>query len=158
MSDTPPTISLRPASPADVWRIRRLVWQAKINPFGLDWQHFIVACTSGGQIIGCGQVKIHAGGARELASITVQPAWRHQGHATAIIRRLLAEHPGTLYLTCRSELGPFYHRFDFRAIEEAQMPLYFRRISRLVRWFNRFRGVRSGLLVMKRNGSGEVLS
>lgn len=153
MIDSPQAISLRPANPSDSWSIRRLVWQAQINPFGLDWQHFIVACAPDGQIIGCGQVKTHADGARELASIAVQPAWQHQGHATAIIQRLLKEHPDTLYLTCRSQLGPFYHRFDFRAIQEAQMPPYFRRISRLVRWFNRFRGGQSGLLVMKHPGS-----
>ena len=158
MSESPQTISLRPANPTDSWSIRRLIWRARINPLGLDWQRFIVACAPDGRVVGCGQVKTHPDGAKELASIAVLPAWQHQGLATAIIQRLLDETSDTLYLTCRSQLGPFYHRFDFRAIEEAQMPLYFRRISRLVRWTNRFRADGSGLLVMKRPSNGTVIS
>lgn len=152
------TIRLRPANPADSWHIRRLVWQSKINPIGLDWQHFIVACDQDGQIIGCGQVKTHDSGAEELASIAVKKAWQRQGIATTIIQHLLDEHSGILYLMCRSQLGPFYHRFNFRAIEEAQMPVYFRRISRLVRWLNYFRPGREGLMVMKRPSNNATLT
>lgn len=158
MKASPLAISLRPANPTDAGSLRRLVWRARINPFGLRWQHFIVACAPDGRVVGCGQVRIHADGARELASIAVQPDWQHQGVATAIIQRLLAEHTEALYLMCRTSLGPFYHRFDFRAIEEAQMPPHFRRLSRLARWLNRLRADGSGLLVMKRPGNGKVLS
>ena len=154
MSDILLTVQLRPAQAKDAWHIRWLVWQSRINPFGLHWQRFMIASAPDEQVIGCGQVKTHADGVQELASIAVKPAWRHRQVASAIIERLLEEHPGTLYLMCRSQLGPFYHRFNFLAIEEAQMPPYFRRISRLVRWLNRFRSDRAGLLVMRRSNSG----
>lgn len=147
------SVHIRPATQADAWPIRQLVWRSRLNPTDLDWQRFIVATDGNRQLIGCGQVKPHEDGTRELASIAVAQGWRGQGIASAIIDRLLNEHPGTLYLMCRSRLGPFYHRFDFRSIEEAQMPPYFRRVSRLVRWLNRFRSGREGLMVMKRPGN-----
>lgn len=143
--------TLRPAAQGDAWRIRWLIWRSGINPTDLDWRRFIVAVDAHGRLIGCGQVKPHTDGAYELASIAVERGWRQHGIASAIIQRLLQLHPDTLYLMCRSPLGPFYHRFDFRSIEEAQMPPYFRRISRIVRWLNRFRPGRQGLMVMKRS-------
>jgi N-acetylglutamate synthase-like GNAT family acetyltransferase len=144
---------LRPAVQEDSWRIRWLVWRSGINPTDLDWRRFTVAVDSTGSLIGCGQIKLHPDGSHELASIAVERRWRAKGVASAIIQRLLQRHQGSLYLMCRSPLGPFYHRFDFRSIEEAQMPAYFRKISRLVRWLNRFRPGRQGLMVMKRPGS-----
>jgi len=144
--------TLRPATQADAWSIRWLVWRAALNPTDLAWQRFIVATGPDGKVIGCGQIKPHKDGTHELASITVERQWRGQGVASAVIQRLIQQHPDTLYLMCRSPLGPFYHRFDFRSIEEAQMPPYFRSVSRLVRKLNRLRPGREGLLVMKRPG------
>jgi N-acetylglutamate synthase-like GNAT family acetyltransferase len=144
--------SLRPALQEDSWRVRWLIWRSGINPTDLDWRRFIIAVDASGRMIGCGQVKPHPDGSQELASIAVERRWQARGVGSAIIQRLLELHPQPLYLMCRSPLGPFYHRFDFRSIEEAQMPPYFRKLSRLVRWMNRFRPGRQGLLVMKRPG------
>ena len=142
--------TLRRATRADARIIRSLVNQEHLNPMNLDWRHFIVAESAQGQIVGCGQVKTHSDGARELASLVVIPDWRLRGVAKAIIETLLAEYPGDLYLTCRSSLGVFYMRFGFRVVEEASMPPYFRRLSRLVRWLVRLLHSQEGLLVMKR--------
>jgi N-acetylglutamate synthase-like GNAT family acetyltransferase len=141
--------SLRPATRSDQVRIRSLIRTVRINPTGLDWPRFVVAVTSSGELIGCGQVKTHADGSRELASIAVAPDYRGEGVARAIIEHLINIHPKPLYLTCRSSLEPFYQQFGFQTIPNNQMPPYFRRISRLAKilfWLIR-RG--EGLAVMQ---------
>jgi N-acetylglutamate synthase-like GNAT family acetyltransferase len=143
---------LRQAVRADSGAIRALVYQAWLNPFGLNWRRFVIAESAQGQVIGCGQVKVHGDGSRELASIVVSPDWRLRGVAKALIEHLVGTHPKPIYLTCRSSLGKFYLRFGFRVIEEAKMPPYFQRISRLYRLFRRFFPTGEGLLVMKHPG------
>lgn len=145
--------ALRPARRSDAGEIRLLVNQAHLNPVGLDWRRFIIAESAQGRLIACGQVKPHAGGIYELASIAVAPAWQLRGVGRAIIENLLAAHPGALYLMCRASLGKFYMRFGFRVVEEANMPPYFRIISRLFRWLKRLHPGGEALLVMKRPAS-----
>ncbi len=141
-------ISLRPATQADDAAIKALIRSAQINPMDLDWRRFLLAVTREGEMVGCGQVKPHSDGTRELASIAVRPAWRGQGIAHLIIERLLAESPRPLYLTCASRLGPFYEKFGFRVLSESEMTPYFRRLSRLATAFMKMaRG--QTLLVMK---------
>ena len=142
--------ALRPATSADFPAIRGLIRLVQINPIDLDWQRFVIAVTPEGEMIGSGQVKPHGDGSRELASIAVTPPWRKQGVARAIIEYLTANEPGTLYLTCRANLGPFYTRFGFKAIEQQEMPPYFRRISRLMKALGILHVVGERLLVMKR--------
>jgi N-acetylglutamate synthase-like GNAT family acetyltransferase len=144
-------ITLRAASETDAGIIRDLVHSGRINPTGLDWQRFILAQTAEGEVIGCGQVKPHRDGSKELASIVVHPDWRGRGVARKIIEELLASHPGELYLMCRSELGSLYEKFGFRAIQPGEMPKYFRRISRLAGLLESLAREESSLLVMKRD-------
>lgn len=150
--------SLRPATAEDFPSIRKLVFDVRINPMGLDWRRFVLACaesTAGEctQIVGCGQVKPHKDGSWELASIAVAPEWRGHGAARAVIERLIAlhfaAHPGQpLHLTCRSHLGPLYEKFGFRAVGESEMPPYFRNISRLARLAGKIGLIPADLLVM----------
>lgn len=142
--------TLRPAAETDAGTIRRIIYQARINPMSLHWQRFILAVDEQGEVIGCGQVKPHRDGALELASIAVVPAWQGQGVASQIIQHLLAQHPGRLYLTCRSSLVPFYERFGFQVISLDQMPPYFRRMARLFNRFQPFLRPGEGLSVMRR--------
>ncbi len=142
--------TLRQAKRTDAAVIRAMVNREHLNPFNLNWEHFIVAESDQGQVVGCGQVKTHFDGSRELASIVVAPDWRRGGVATAMIEHLLEAHPGELYLTCGSALGEYYQRFGFRVLAEADMPPYFRRLSRLVNWPLRLLHRADILLVMKR--------
>lgn len=128
-----PSYILRPALQSDQASIRSLIFKVGINPIGLNWRRFLVAVTPERSLIACGQIKPHSDGSCELASIAVQPDWQGIGLGTAIIEALLASHHGDLYLTCRSRLGPFYEKFGFRTLSEAEMPPYFRRIARLAR-------------------------
>ncbi len=142
-------LTYRPATRADAAAIRALIRQVRINPTGLDWRRFIVAVDAAGALVGCGQVKPHADGSWELASIAVAAPFRGRGVARGIIERLLAIHPQRpIYLTCVSPLGAFYEKFGFRQVSQPAMPPHFRRISRLANLF--FRWARPGetLLVM----------
>ena len=109
-----------------------------LNPLGLKWSQFVLAETAANHLIGCGQVKQHRSGPRELASIAIIPAHRRQGIAAAIITHLQTIHPPPLWLTCESRLIPFYQKFGFSDVQEiALMPPYFRLIYRLSRWVMR---------------------
>jgi amino-acid N-acetyltransferase len=143
-------ISIRPATAEDDAAIRWLVRTGQINPMGLDWRRFVVAVDETGQVVGCGQIKPHGDGSRELASLAVHPDWRGQGIARVILERLISTHPGTLYLICRAELGPLYEKFGFRSLEYDEMPKYFRRLFRLGNLLIAL-SQDSGLLVMRRD-------
>lgn len=125
-------IGYREATAADAAAIRSLIFRVGINPRDLDWRRFLVAVDREGKLVGCGQVKPHRDGSRELASIAVRPKWRSRGVASEIIRRLMAEDGPPLWLMCRSHLAGFYRRYGFVSVEDAgRMPRYFRRVYRL---------------------------
>ena len=140
---------LRPAIEADSLKIRDLIHRVQINPMGLDWRRFVVAVNESGTMLGCGQLKRHYGDVIELASIAVEPQYRSQGIARAIIEHLIAQAPRPLYLTCRGSLGSFYEKWGFRATGFDEMPAYFRRLSRLASAMSPLFRNDSGLLVMK---------
>lgn len=146
----PNPYSIRSAVEADFPAIRQLIHLVGINPLGLAWQQFLVAVDEQGCMIGCGQIKPHRDGTRELASIAVVVEWRGQGVAGAIISRLIDKQPGKLYLTCRAGLGAFYERFGFLEARQEELTAYFRRIQRLVGLFQRVGLVSERLLVMVR--------
>src|SRR5512133_3857544 len=140
---------MRSAKEADFPAIKALIHETQINPFGLDWRRFTVAETPDGQFAGCGQLKPHSDGTLELASIAVVPSQRGKGVARAIIQKLMDDAPRPLYLTCRSDLGPFYEKFGLRGISGDELPRYFRRISRLAKMVNALHLVQDKMLVME---------
>lgn len=152
----PGAYRLRAAEAREQQAIKGLVRAVRINPLGIHWQRFIVAVDADNALIGCGQVKQHRDGSRELASIAVVTAWRKRGVARAIIVYLLHAHPAPLWLTCMSQLVPFYEQFDFQEVKDtAQMPPYFRRIYRLYNLFTRGRRTGGYLAIMVRaSGTG----
>jgi len=141
--------TLRPATEADFPAIRSLVRVVHINPSGLNWKRFILAVTLDEKMIGCGQVKPHHDGTRELASLAVWPEYRRQGVARAIIANLMSENPPPLYLMCRSELGVFYEKFSFQLVPIKELSPYFRRMMGLAKAF-----LPVEILVMVYNGAG----
>ena len=142
---------------ADDKAIKALIRAVKINPMGIKWQRFLVARDESGRIVGCGQVKAHRDGSREVASIAVVPEWRQRGVARALIARLLTDHPPPLWLTCISTLVPFYERFGFREVRQVTaMPRYFRRVYRLSNLFMRLARQQGYLSVMVYVKRGEL--
>ena len=131
-----------------------MIHAVSINPTGLDWRRFLVAVTPDNALLGCGQIKPHFDGSRELASIAVQERARGQGVARAVIQELLVrETTRPLYLMCRARLEPLYIKFGFHAIGIEDMPVYFQRISRAERIFNSNAHPEDRLMVMQILGS-----
>jgi N-acetylglutamate synthase-like GNAT family acetyltransferase len=143
---------LRPSTENDLPSIKGLIRATRLNPFGLDWQNFVVALSSEGEFAGCGQIKFHRDGSRELASIAVVSEYRKHGVARMIIEHLLSNNPLPLFLMCRSGLEPFYRKFGFHPLNYVDMPLYFQRISRLGAAMIRLSKRSEHLLVMKLDG------
>ncbi|MBI3915308.1 MAG: GNAT family N-acetyltransferase, partial [Chloroflexi bacterium] len=90
-------MNIRPATEPDQATIKRIVRAARINPFDLKWQKFLVA-EDADAIIGVGQIKTHDDGSRELASIAVVPEKQKQGIGAAIVRALMQAQTPPLYL------------------------------------------------------------
>jgi N-acetylglutamate synthase-like GNAT family acetyltransferase len=130
-------IIYREALQEDFPAIRTLIHVVQINPTGLHWRRFIVAVNPTGDLIGCGQIKVHGDGSKELASIAVRETDRGLGVARKIIETLLArETVRPLYLMCRARLEILYIKFGFHVISLKEMPVYFQRISRAEKIFN----------------------
>lgn len=145
--------TLRPAAEADQPAIKALIRQAGINPLGLQWPRFLVAVDGEKCVIGCGQVKTHGDGSRELASLAVARGWRGRGVAAELITALQALYGAPLWLTCIDRLVPFYERFGFVRVEAArEMPAYFRRASRFFNLYLALRRDEARLAVMVWSG------
>jgi N-acetylglutamate synthase-like GNAT family acetyltransferase len=120
---------IRRARKDDLPAIHSLIKATKINPTGLAWRCFLVAVSCEGNLLGCGQIKTHGDGSKELASIAVREHVRNQGVARAVITGLLAQEPSRpLFLMCRARLYALYVKYGFHPIKEEEMSPYFRRI------------------------------
>jgi N-acetylglutamate synthase-like GNAT family acetyltransferase len=146
---------LRPATANDQPAITTLVRSAGIFPFGLDWRRFTLAVASTGETVGCIQLRKHADGSRELASLAVQPAWRGQGVARVLIESILTTHfqsvSEPLYLTCRAGLEPFYAKFGFHQAAETELHRHYSRIVRFTRTMHSLRLMPEPIIVMARD-------
>jgi len=148
---------VRPATRQEFPKIRSLIHAVSINPTGLDWKHFLVAVSPDNTLLGCGQIKPHCDGSRELASIAVQENARGQGVARAVIQELLArETTRPLYLMCRARLESLYVKFGYRKIGQDEMPVYFQRISRAERILNSNAQPENRLMIMQIKGRSEM--
>ena len=105
-----------------------------INPTGLDWQHFWVAVDEHERMLGCAQIKPHADGSRELASLAVWPAFRQRGVARALITQLAGLSGRPLFLRCAAPLQGFYEKSGFRVVGPAEMPPSLRRSWQAMHW------------------------
>jgi N-acetylglutamate synthase-like GNAT family acetyltransferase len=146
--------TIRPAIKKDQAAIRALIRQAGINPMGIGWRRFLIAVNEGDELIGCGQVKPHRDGSLELASIAVEETWREQGIGRAIMTHLLDKYDPPLWLTCLSEMVPFYEKFGFVEIKEPEkMTPYFRFAKRFFRLYQLLtrRNIRLAVMVWKRD-------
>ncbi len=142
--------TLRKAVKEDAPSIRALIHAVGINPTGLNWKRFLVSYGPGNKLAACGQIKPHADGSLELASIAVSPEFRGRGLAKSVIGTLISgEKERPLFLMCRAEVKSLYDKFGFRVADGAQLPAYFRRIHNLERIFNRNARSEDRLVIMR---------
>ena len=137
-------VTIRAATVADQARIQSIIRAARINPRALGWQHFMVANSPDGAVVGVGQVKEHRQGTREIASIAVTPSHMKMGIAALLIDALVAREAGDLFLYCERGLAHFYRRFGFLELSgdhlvpadllhEVKLARFAMRVIRLIR-------------------------
>jgi N-acetylglutamate synthase-like GNAT family acetyltransferase len=114
---------LRRAVETDQPTIRQMVKEASLDPTGLHWSHFLIAQVDG-EIAGIGQIRPYPH-CRELGSLIVRKPYRSQGIGSMLVRALLAQEKGSVYLECLDYNVAYYQRFGFRLIPwwRAPMPL-----------------------------------
>ncbi len=100
--------------------IVRMVQGARLNPLDLNWQRFLVA-EDGTGIVGVGQIRPHRK-VPELASLVVREDRRGQGIGGQLVRALIAQSPGTLYLFCGHDMERFYAQLGFHAVGVKESP------------------------------------
>ena len=117
-------IQIRSAQAHDQKRIRKIVWDARLDPTTLQWQNFIVAEVDSAPnktIVGIAQIRPYAD-CREFGSLAVLPEYRNQGIARQLIETLLAKETGDVYLDCERSKIPLYTRFGFHVISFKETP------------------------------------
>ena len=143
----------RRASKKDQGLIRQLIFRARLNPLGIGWKGFDIVEAGDGQVLGIGQIKVHRDGSEELASLYIDPAFRNQGIAAALVGYLKERARTELWLTCRSSLIPFYERLAFLEVTDpVHMPAYFRTVWRIFKLFKPWVGRKDTLAVMHWDG------
>ncbi|NJM71078.1 MAG: GNAT family N-acetyltransferase [Scytonema sp. RU_4_4] len=112
---------LRSATSEDIWSIRLLVLEAKLDPTQIKWQQFwVVECD--GQLVACGQLR-NFSAAQELGSLVVLPAWRGRGLGTIVTQHLINQATQPLYLECLGQrLARYYNRLGFAVIPFEDLP------------------------------------
>lgn len=132
-------------------RIRRVLSKLLSPVFssGIDWRNFVVAVSDDGDLIGCCRIKLHKGGIRELATISVDKTWQGRGLTSSGREFLLAHIPTPWWGTCLSNLVPLYQRLGaIEVIDLKQMPPFLRRRQRLFNTFLRLVRSKHYLAVM----------
>jgi amino-acid N-acetyltransferase len=112
--------TLRRAIEADQATIKKMVWDAHLDPSELHWSHFMLAELEG-QIVAIGQIRPYPG-CPELGSIVTLPEYRGRGLAGQIIKALLESGPRPMYLECLYHNVTFYQRFGFAEIPWQMAP------------------------------------
>jgi N-acetylglutamate synthase-like GNAT family acetyltransferase len=125
------SVSIRPATAADQGAITGLIRETGLNPRDLHWRRFVVAADTDPGLVGCAQVRVHARGTRELASVAVTAARRGSGIGSRLVEAILASEPADVYLMTRRETASYFERFGFRRIAPAEAPSDFRRQFRI---------------------------
>jgi N-acetylglutamate synthase-like GNAT family acetyltransferase len=135
-------IFLRAGTAQDQETIRRIIREARLFPFGLEWPHFVVA-EQEGQVVGVGQVKTLGDGTPELASLAVLPSHQGSGVGAAIVWTLVDLTPPPIYLRCASHNEGYYWGFGFRTLSPGETPRSLRRevrvgnaVVKLINWFS----------------------
>ncbi len=146
-------LHIRQACATDQDAIRAMVRSERLNPAKLYHENFYVA-EAGGSLVGAAQMRRHDDGGRELGSLVVQPDWRGQGIAGALIDALLSGLDRPAYMITDAKFAHHYLRWGFVVIAAGAAPRSIRfnyamgRLARVISWFKRL--PRKHLVVLRR--------
>ena len=115
-------LRIRRAGSADEAAIHALVRAERLNPTGLRWPYFVVAC-DGERIVGAVQMRHHLDGSHELGSLVVAPGLRGQGLAAQMIDALLASFPGPVHMVTQRRHATHFERWGFRPVRTWRAPV-----------------------------------
>jgi amino-acid N-acetyltransferase len=131
--------SIRPATPGDQSAIVALVWAEGLNTEALRWPDCLVAVDETRRLIGTVQLRRHADGARELASLVVVPEWRGRGLAARLVEALLAPRHERVLVVVDAAHAARYERWGFVPLAPGTAPRSVRRVYRRGQWWMRLR-------------------
>jgi amino-acid N-acetyltransferase len=114
-------VVVRRARPDDQPVITAMVRRARLNPAGLRWEQFVVG-ERDGRAVGIAQLRRHSDGAKELASLVVEPGARGQGIATHMVDTLLAGETAAVYALIDRRFTGHFARWGFRQVGRGDLP------------------------------------
>ncbi len=141
-------VTIRRAVEADQVVIKQMVKDEELDPTSLNWSQFLIA-EDAGEIVGIGQIRPYPK-CRELGSIAVKKEYRGNGVGGAIIRALLVEETGDVYLECEVHNVTYYNRFGFVKIRWWQAPPPLRYKNLLISALGRLMGYRMAVMVRRK--------
>jgi N-acetylglutamate synthase-like GNAT family acetyltransferase len=114
-------VVIRHATAPDAKEIRAIIRDADLNRRDLDWRRFLVADDDG--VVATAQVRIHADGTHELASVAVVPDRQGLGIGTRVAEAAIAdEETRPLWLCTGSDHIPFWDHLGFNVVDPAAAP------------------------------------
>ena len=116
----PPGCILRLGCSEDLRAIRKLVFQAKLDPTQLRWENFSVIEFQD-KVIACGQLRQFPG-CQELGSLVVEKSWRDRGLGSYLVQHLVEEATAPVYVECMGWLVEFYEQLGFVKISWSELP------------------------------------
>lgn len=146
MTTLPDDITIREATADDAATIRQIIYEERLDPTSLKWQHFLVA-EHADTIVSIGQVKPYPG-CNELGSLVTLTDYRGRGIARRIIAALEAQAGYPMYLLCLAEMRPYYVQFGYEVIRWRDAPAFLK-LKLLPSFLLRPFGIR--VLVMRKN-------
>jgi amino-acid N-acetyltransferase len=112
---------VRRARPDDQPVITAMVRRARLNPAGLQWEQFVVG-ERDGRAVGVAQLRRHPDGAKELASLVVEPGARGHGIATHMVDALLAGETAAVYALIDRRFADHFARWGFGQVGPSELP------------------------------------
>ena len=109
-----------------------MVRRARLNPAGLRWESFVVGELDD-RVVGIAQLRRHADGTRELASLVVEPELRGHGIATQMVDELLTDEPAAVYVLVDRRFVSHFGRWGFDPVDVEDLPRWLGRTYRVGR-------------------------
>ncbi|MBD7917397.1 amino-acid N-acetyltransferase [Cellulomonas sp. Sa3CUA2] len=130
---SPAQVAVRPARPADVRAIRRLVepYAQERILLAKEWvgyyeavQEFLVARADDDEVVGCGALHVMWEDLAEIRTLAVDPSYRGRAVGHALVDALLdrARDLGLRRVFCLTFEVDFFARHGFREIEGTPVP------------------------------------
>jgi N-acetylglutamate synthase-like GNAT family acetyltransferase len=115
-------LRIRNATAYDQDALLGLMAGERLRPYDRDWRNFVLA-EHDGRIVGVGQVRQHADGARELGALVIETAHRNRGLASRLVGALMSRHhDGQIYIITDRQHAEHFTQWDFSPVKPRETP------------------------------------